>query len=294
MELQVCQTRRRSKRILWAMFLILLLFLAVGGYVAIFGLGPVPVQHPPSVHPAPVTPHPGSYAGPYCYAGMPKPFPSFRTTITVLTNTGYLAGYCESRKDPVWVCYRLFTVPSLKAPPRPSGFTVDMRTRARVTQKDYMSSGYDRGHMAPNYAIAVCYGSDAQLQTFLMSNILPQTPALNRRLWQRLERIEISDYAQRFGQVWVIDGPVFGPESKHLNSGVAVQTACFKIILTEEQGTPRLLAFIIPQDVKGDESPSTFLTTVAGIERETGLNFFSELPDDMESRVEGEKAARMW
>jgi len=42
-----------------------------------------------------------------------------------------------------------------------------------VTSHDYTGSGYNRGHCAPNYAIAVCYGAQAQLETFLMSNILP-------------------------------------------------------------------------------------------------------------------------
>ena len=45
----------------------------------------------------------------YVYGGLPK---STRTTsaFTLLQNKGYLAGYSERRKDPLWVAYRVFRV----------------------------------------------------------------------------------------------------------------------------------------------------------------------------------------
>jgi endonuclease G len=170
---------------------------------------------------------PEKWSDPYYYGGMPRTTASFPDQLTVLTNIGYVVGYSEARKNPSWVCYRLSQVGSLKAPPRPQQFTVDTRTGARVRPADYTGSGYDRGHMAPNYAIAICYGSAAQLETFLMSNILPQKPNLNRRIWERLEQVEIKEYAQRFKAVWVIVGPVFDAQPPRLRSGVAVPKACF-------------------------------------------------------------------
>ena len=295
MATQSSEPTRRNKIALWVLSILLLFLLAAIVYVVTDWLS-AQTEHPGTKQQPAVTEqsHPASFAGPYCYAGTPKPLPTFQDTINILTNTGYLVGYCEARKDPVWVCYRLFTVSSFRAPPRPQGFTVDMRTRAKVSQHDYVGSGYDRGHMAPNYAIAVCYGGQAQLETFLMSNIIPQRPRLNRQVWERLEQEEIRDYAQRFKQVWVIDGPVFGQEAKRLACGVAVPTACFKIIVEAERGQPKTLAFIMPQTVEGTESPGEFLTNVGEIEKETGLDFFSELPKDAQSRMEAETPARMW
>jgi len=92
----------------------------------------------------------------------------------------------------------------------------------------------------------------------------------------------------------VIDGPVFGQEAKRLACGVAVPTACFKIIVEAERGQPKTLAFIMPQTVEGTESPGEFLTNVGEIEKETGLDFFSELPKDAQSRMEAETAKGMW
>lgn len=247
-----------------------------------------PAKRPQEVAEQPFTPSAATYA----YAGSPRP-QEVTDSILVLTNTGYLVGFSEAKRDPRWVCYRLFRVNSLQAPPRPSGFLTDARTRSRVNQTDYTGSGYDRGHMAPNYAIALCYGVQAQRETFLMSNIIPQDPDLNRRVWEHLEETEIKDYAQRYGQVWVVTGPVFkGAET--LRSGVAVPTACFKILVRESNGQPSTLAFVIPQTVTGNEQPAMFLTSVDEIEKETGLDFFSDLPDDVENRMEGVTASRVW
>jgi endonuclease G len=148
--------------------------------------------------------------------------------------------------------------------------------------------------MAPNYAIAICYGSDAQLETFRMSNILPQKPNLNRRVWERLEREEVKTYAQRFKTVWVIDGPIFDATPSRLRSGVAVPRACYKIIIQEEHGQPRMLAFVMPQDATGSEKLGFFLTSVRKIEDETGLDFLNELPREMQDRVETVQAPQMW
>ena len=42
--------------------------------------------------------------------------------------------------------------------------------------------------MAPNFAIATRYGEEMQRQTFKMSNISPQSPALNRGVWRDVRR----------------------------------------------------------------------------------------------------------
>ncbi len=126
-----------------------------------------------------------------------------------------------------------------------------------------------------------------------MSNIIPQDPDLNRRVWEHLEETEIRDYAQRFGQVWVVDGPVF-QGTQTLNTGIAVPTACFKILVQESDGTPQMLAFIIPQTVTGNESPAEFLSSVDEIEKETGLDFFADLPDTLENQLEAATASRVW
>lgn len=249
-----------------------------------------PLVAPPASCPLPGTDRPAAAEravdSRYCYGGIPLPRPGFHDAITVLTNTAYLSGYSEEKRDPVWVCYRLFRTSPHAAPPRPSRFIADLRTKARIAQQVFSGSGFDRGHLAPNHAIAVCYGVQAQLETFLMSNIIPQRPRLNREVWERLERSELDDYASRYGQVWVIDGPVFGSRPGHLREGVAIPDSCYKIIIIEREGHARAHSFLIPQDVEGTDTPQQHLASVMDIEKRTGLDFFAGLPATLRRELE--------
>ena len=236
----------------------------------------------------------GGYGGKYAYAGLPRTSPAYTNVLLVLTNAGCVVAYDEQKKNPAWTCYHLFKVDSLIAPPRPEAFDVDARTRARVASANYDDSGYDRGHQAPNYAIGVCYGTNAQSQTFLMSNVIPQKPKLNREVWERLESTEIKDWAQRYTNIWVVTGPVYSEHPDKMTNGILVPDKCFKIIVREDAGQPKALAFEIPQTVAGTESPTQFLTTVTIIEKDTGLMFFNDLPGEMRSKLENEKAAGTW
>lgn len=103
----------------------------------------------------------------------------FNRKLTILKNIGYTVSYDEIRENPAWVCCRLISITYPVSPKRPSKFSMDTLTIAKVTHNDYTHSGYDRGHMAPNYAIATRYGQEAQKETFLMSNIVPQLGNLN-------------------------------------------------------------------------------------------------------------------
>ena len=140
------------------------------------------------------------------YAGIPRPSQK-DPTLLVLRNTGYVAGYSESREDPLWVGYSLEGPPKGPGGKRPSKFETDVRTQSRVRHDEFTSTGYDRGHLAPNAGIAGRLGFAAQKETFLLTNIVPMTPDLNRRVWEKLERLESDAWAPRFGKVWVLTGP---------------------------------------------------------------------------------------
>ena len=126
-----------------------------------------------------------------------------------------------------------------------------------------------------------------------MSNITPQRPALNWQIWEHLEQTEIKEYAPRFRQIWVIDGPISHNRNR-LSGCEDVPDACFKIIVREEGGQPSVLAFIMPQTVTGTESAQQYLTRIDEIEKETGLDFFSAMPADIQQRFEMEPAGGMW
>ena len=239
---------------------------------------PAPATAP--AQPTQVEPPKKPHSDKYYFAGQPRATTNYPNPLLILTNSGYVVAYDEKRKDPAWVCYKLHKLDNFHAPPRPTKFSVDVRTSARVKPEDYTDSGFDRGHMAPNRAIGLCCGVEAQRETFLMSNVIPQRPELNRGLWEKLEDAEIEQYAQKWGEVWVIVGPVFDPGGSgvQLHSGVVVSVprACFKIMVTESKGDIQMLAFEMSQDVKGHQIMD-FTTTVERVELDTGLRFFPEM-----------------
>ena len=227
------------------------------------------------------------------FGGMPEPR-NPAVAFTVLKNSAYIVGYSEKRKDPLWSAYRVKHMDRPFVLERPKGeFLTDDRTTARVNHHDFTGSGFDRGHMTPNSAIARCYGEEAQKQTFLLSNICPQAPALNQKVWEHLEMREIT-YADEYSEVWVVDGPIFGDQlnprgtTRTLRAGISVPAAFYKICLEDHADTPRVFAIIMPQTVKGTESPEQFLVSVSEIETDTGLTFFPQLDPATRERLESQ------
>lgn len=232
----------------------------------------------------------------HLYGGVPIAPPGVHEggPVRVLTNTGYVVGYSDALGNPLWAAYRIADSEPAPAPPRPDDFVVDVRTAARIEPGDYARSGYDRGHLAPNFAIATRYGQRAQEETFLMSNITPQKHGLNAGLWKQLEQRIATSYPARFGEVWVIAGPVFPARPEKLRRRVAVPEACYMIILDESGGRVRAQAFLFPQDIPAGATLADYLVSIDEIERRTGLDFLSELPDPAEDALEAHRVERVW
>jgi endonuclease G len=230
------------------------------------------------------------------YGGAPRAKEGANApSIRVLKNRAYVVGYSDALGNPLWVAYHVQDLAKIPTPPhRPEKFEVDRRTVARVEPDDYANSGYDRGHLAPNYAIATHFGATAQRETFLMSNITPQRHALNAGLWAELEMKIATSYPARYGEVWVFAGPVFGANPPKLRGGVRVPDAFFMIIVDENESRLRTLAFLVPQDTPANADPERYLTTIDEIQRRTGIDFLSELEDGAEREVEQQRAKRVW
>lgn len=225
------------------------------------------------------------------YMGVPvaKEF-SLNLVNRIFRNEAYMVGYSDIRGNPLWVAYKLKQVP-LNAPhlKRPDNFSTDIRNLTFIKSSDYTSSGYDRGHMAPNHAISVLYGKTAQEETFLMTNITPQKPNLNQKIWQKLEEMELNKFTDEFKEVWVYTGPIFNKETQRLKSSffVEIPDAFYKIYIgIKEDNTFKTLSFVIPQNVKPQEKIEKFAVSIQDIEKLSGFDFLHELEDNLEHDVE--------
>lgn len=231
----------------------------------------------------------------HIYAGLPlSPKP-----LTVLTNIGYVAGFSEAQRQPLWVAFRLLKYGEpgehKNVGARPSGFPADKRLRHPGHANALRNSGWDHGHMAPNYAIAACYGDEAQRETFLMSNVCPQKPALNRGAWRYLEELESNLYANAFEEVWVITGPVLDHNAAPAkNSDISVPRGFYRIQIDEDRGKLRTLSFYFEQSVGNTKDFKPFLRSIRDIEQMTGINFDEALPDVLETQLEQRVPSELW
>lgn len=228
--------------------------------------------------------------------GLPVPVKA-KARYSCLENTGYAVGYSETMKDPLWAAYRVWHVENAQAFKRPNRFRVDVRTQARVRHEEYKQDEprlYDRGHMAPSFIIGSRYGREAQIETFLMSNVVPQRKELNEQTWRALEELIESHWTVTHGELYVIVGPIFTQSPRRLNGVAAIPKSFYAIVVDTTGGNFTSMAVIIPQEVKGSLKLRRFITTIDEIERVTGLDFFSELPDGIENLVEAKKAGKDW
>ena len=214
--------------------------------------------------------------------------------IQVLKNHDwYAVGYSKTHREAAWVAYSLGGKRHhAKVSKRPGNFRIDVRVGNPVPSSDYDGTGYDRGHMAANQTMAEWHGHKAQYASFLMSNVVPQTPECNRGIWKRIEERE-RGYPDTYGTIWVICGPVFSDHPDKLaGKSCDVPDAFFRIIVREDAQGPHAMALVVPQH-PGSDKFEDFSVSVNSVESSTGLDVMSELPKETQSSIEG-AATKPW
>ncbi|WP_456103161.1 DNA/RNA non-specific endonuclease [Prevotella sp.] len=212
----------------------------------------------------------------------------------ILYREGYTASYNPETRTPNWVAWHL-TANHTDGPVKRNGisFQADQDIpEPRVDTYDYMRSGYDRGHMCP--AGDNHWSQKAMEQSFLMTNVCPQVPALNSGLWNTIEK-QCRTWAEQYGDVYIVCGPIYFNQ-KHKTIGknkVQVPEAFFKVILCLRD-KPKAIGFICRNASAKGHKKNDYVNSIDEVERITGLDFFSQLPDNIEQRVESHADITEW
>ena len=210
-----------------------------------------------------------------------------------LERAAYRLSYNPATRLPVWVAWHL-TAEHTDGPYSRKGikFAEDEDVPVpRATNMDYVNSGYDRGHICPSGDNK--WSEEAQLQSFLYTNCCPQLHNLNAGDWNELEG-KCRKWAQQYGGVYIGSGPLL-LNKKHKTIGknkVVVPEAFFKVVLCME-GEPKAIGFIYRNEAN-NKTMSSYVNTVDDVERLTGLDFFSALPDEVEREVEAKADLADW
>ena len=195
----------------------------------------------------------------------------------------------------------------------------------QVRPNDYRSSGYDRGHQCPSGDRTS--DEEANSSTFLMSNMLPQAPDLNRQVWRKFEEYLRSQLKDGTNEIYIVSGGigtlghigeggvivspvvVVAPTEATADTGktavpvaekpgINIPAKCWKVALilpvgdkdlTRVNADTRVIAVEMP-NVDGEATAKggwrDFLTTTDAIETETGLDFFSRVPVEVQKVIE--------
>jgi endonuclease G len=192
-----------------------------------------------------------------------------------LCSDSFAVVYSKTSKTPLIVVERLTAeqLHDAKGEPRTNQFYPDPRLpkSARAELSDYQSQipAVDRGHMAP---AADAPNQRAMGQSFALSNMVPQDPANNRKIWSKVEA-DVRKFAKRSrGNVFVFTGPIFG--AGHSTVGlnqVWKPTHLFKLVYDESSG--RAWAYILPNTETRIERPMDYASFVS----QTGMNLLEGL-----------------
>jgi endonuclease G len=225
-----------------------------------------------------------SYAASVSYLPVPA--------TELVRHTYYTLSYNEKYEQANWVYYVLTdSMVTAGGQERSNKFKIDaLVPSGSAKSSDYTKSGYDRGHLCP--AADMDFNKLAMEESFFMSNISPQAPDFNRGIWKELES-EVREWAKKKHKLYVVTGPVFSDSKGTIGSDQVLVPGYFYKVLYAEMAHPEIIAFVLPNQ-KSDRPLSDFVVSVDDLEKRTGLDFFSQLPDELENRLESNADVTGW
>ncbi len=160
----------------------------------------------------------------------------------------------------------------------------------QVRPNDYRNSGYDRGHLIPS-ADRTANETDNSA-TFLMTNMIPQTPENNRETWRELEQYS-RELVQQGNELYIIAGG-YRKKSTLADGKITIPSRTWKIIVVLKPGSgvrgvnknTRVIAVDMPNSNRIRSDWKAYRVSVDKIESATGYDFLSKVPLEIQEVIE--------
>ncbi len=204
----------------------------------------------------------------------------------------YSLSYNEQHEQAEWTAHILRASDISSRDYKRPYFEIDDKVKTKAAHwRNYKKSGYDKGHLVPagdRKSTKAAYD-----ETFLTSNISPQIHEFNAGIWNTLEQ-KTRYYAKRYDEVYVVTGSILTNNLKSIGTEkVSVPERFYKIIYRNDSNGGKMLAFLMPHR-ETDASIYDFITSVDRIEELTGTDFFAQLPDSIENKLEASSSSKGW
>jgi len=212
----------------------------------------------------------------------------------IVEHLAYSLDYNEDHEQADWVFYELTRDEvEKKIAKRKDNFKPDpSATISSALPTDYRKSGYDRGHLCP--AADNRWSEEAMDQSFYMSNMSPQHPDLNRKIWADLEE-QVRQWAVENEKVYVATGPILndGDKSKIGESGVSVPNYFYKVVADLTGDEIKGIGFIFSNGENNGELKN-YAFPIDMIEERTKIDFFYKLDEEIQKQIESEVVIEDW
>jgi endonuclease G len=221
----------------------------------------------------------------------------------LLDKPQFAVSYHRDKGRPNWVSWHLASS-WLGSTPRQDDFRNDATLPAgwyQVQGTDYSGSGFDRGHHCPSADRTLTVADNSS--TFLMTNMLPQSPDNNQGPWANMENY-LRTLVTSGNELYVVlggsgsggTGSNGGTTTTIAGGKVAVPSQVWKVVIVLPAGTndvsrvttsTRTIAVIMP-NAQGIRTADwkTYRVSVDQVETLTGYNFFSNVPDTIQNVIE--------
>lgn len=219
-----------------------------------------------------------------------------------LMRTDYNAtSYSRDKGIPNWVSWHLYAA-DLGTASRLDDFRANFSLPDgwyKVSETSYTGSGFDKGHNTPSADRTST--QEANSSTFLMTNIIPQAPNNNQKVWAYLED-SLRRLANMGYEVYIIMGN-YGKGGSGSNGyettidagRVTVPSSIWKVAVILPNGNndssrvtvnTRVVAVNIPNDNDVTANWKDYRVSVDAIEAATGYNLLTRLPETMQAALE--------
>lgn len=217
----------------------------------------------------------------------------------------YSLEYSYKYKHSYWIAYRFDNTTGgnvgrneayKPAPELPSQYA--------AKHNDYTNSGYTRGHLCASSDRQ--YSKEANQQTFYMSNISPQSGnGFNQSgsAWNTGEdKVQAWGYniSRSTDTLYVVKGGTIGEGmiKGYIKNEIAIPKYFFMAVLFRSGDNYKAIGFYMPhENLKDDpdkKDPKKYLMSIDALEQETGIDFFHNLPDNIENTVEATYNVNDW
>lgn len=227
-----------------------------------------------------------------------------KTSDSYSDGVNYSVEWDIEKKSQRWTCYQMmrgYRVTGVKPydgnPLYP--FDEDLPRYDYFSQDLFWGSGFDHGHICPK--ASRLYSDRANYQTFYLTNMQPQYHEFNAGIWVKLENRIRSAWtpSNSTDVLYVCKGGTIDNENqiiKRISGKLIVPKYFFTALLLKNSSGYRAVGFWFEHtaDDHSEDNLKDYAISIDALEQLTGIDFFCNLPDDIEAEVEASYSPKAW